>query len=117
MDSQARFRRDDQPEERRLIVQGEIDLGVADDFIDAMTDLIRGTRQPVVVDLSRVTFFNSTGLKVLEAAVKDAEWTGVRLVIRPSTAVRRFLDLLDISGAREVTPGLPFCPMESLAHA
>src|SRR3954452_21707063 len=80
VDAPARFTRDDQPGARWLIVSGEIDLGVADAFVDAMTDLVRDADGHAVVDLRRVTFLDSTGVNVLNAASTDAAARGVRLL-------------------------------------
>jgi len=102
MDGQAHFRRDDQPGADWLVVEGEIDLGVAGAFIEAITRLIHDAEWPVVVDLASVTFFNSTGLNVLEAAGKDAADRGCRMIIRPSSVVLGVLELTGLDGRFEL---------------
>jgi len=105
VDAPARFTRDDQPGARWLIVSGEIDLGVADALIDAMTHLVRDADGHAVVDLRRVTFLNSTGVNVLAAASTDAAARGLRLLLWPSPQVRNVLELTDLDEHFEfVTP-------------
>lgn len=81
-------------------VVGEIDMSTAPDFIDQLAaahkDGILGRR--VVVDLSGVTFFSSSGLRAL-IVLKDTCWRDVQLRIVPTPMVSH---VLSISGADQV---------------
>jgi anti-anti-sigma factor len=102
MDEQATFCRADEPDGARLVVAGEIDLGVAGRFASAVKDLLRtagggaggGT---AVIDLTAVTFFNSTGIGVLCDAAATAQRQGIALVVRPSDHVRRTLEITGLT--------------------
>lgn len=77
------------PEALRL--EGEIDLAAADRLADALRAAIEsGT---TVVDLSGVTFLDSTGLHVLLSAGAALNGNGPLVLVRPCPAVRRLLDI------------------------
>jgi anti-anti-sigma factor len=74
--------------------QGEIDLDTADEFRHVLTEATRRDSPRVIVDLTGVSFMDSTGLQLLIAAQQAAETRGgtVRLVgTRPR--VRRVFDI------------------------
>ena len=97
MDEQATFRRADQPDRPRLLVTGEIDLAVAGRFAAAVNELLAAAASPAVLDLTGVTFFNSTGIGVLCDAAADAGRAGVALEVRPSDSVRRTLEITGLT--------------------
>jgi anti-sigma B factor antagonist len=97
MDEQATFDRADEPGGSRLLVAGEIDLGVAGRFAAAVKELL-DTSSPVVIDLTGVTFFNSTGIGVLCDAAESARRRGLTLVVEPSDYVRRTLEITGLTG-------------------
>lgn len=97
MDEQATFLRADEPGTPRLLVTGEIDLGVAGSFASAVNDLLASANSPAVIDLTGVTFFNSTGIGVLCDAAETARREGVTLVVRPSDYVRRTLEITGLT--------------------
>jgi anti-sigma B factor antagonist len=98
MDEQATFRRVDGPGGARLVVAGEIDLGVAGRFASAVTQLLDDANPPVTIDLTGVTFFNSTGIGVLCDAAEGARRRGVALTVEPSDHVRRTLEITGLTG-------------------
>jgi anti-anti-sigma factor len=97
MDEQASFCRADEPDAVRLVVAGEIDLGVAGVFASNVKDLL-GPGRPAVIDLTSVTFFNSTGIGVLCDAAEAARQRGIPLVVVPSDHVRRTLEITGLTG-------------------
>ena len=97
MQEQATFRRVDGPESCTLLVSGEIDLGVAGTFATALRDLLDDGAAPREIDLTGVTFFDSTGVGVLCDAAEVARRQGVALVVRPSENVRRTLELTGLA--------------------
>lgn len=97
MDEQATFRRVDEPCGARLLVVGEIDLGVAGRFASAVNDLLDDAGGPATIDLTGVTFFNSTGIGVLCDAAEGARRRGVALMVVPSDHVRRTLEITGLT--------------------
>jgi len=74
-----------------LVVSGEVDLAVAEQFWNAIENAIRPDR-PLVLDMQRVSFFGSTGLAVLLRALNKLNQDPAKLVIRsPSPLVMRVL--------------------------
>ena len=60
-------------------VAGEIDVYTAASLREKLADLIDADHTDVVVDLTRVTFMDSTGLGVLVGALKKVRGYGGRL--------------------------------------
>src|SRR3954469_3354476 len=96
-DGLASFRRDDRPDAVRLVAEGEIDLADSYAFHDALYKLIDDANSPAVIDLSRVSFFNSTGISVLIEAQQAAAHERVELTVEPSLAVRRVLEITGLT--------------------
>lgn len=77
---------------RHLIVDGELDLETCPLLERRLQAL--GPSDDLRVDMSRVTFIDSTGLNLLLAAHLDHLRTGSRLiVVQPSPALNRLLDI------------------------
>ena len=92
---------------RRLEVAGELDLAASSTLRAALADLADGDGD-VTVDLSAVTFIDSTALSVLVHAHTESAAAGGRLIVtNPSPVVVRILHLaglftlLDIEGGAE----------------
>ena len=80
---------------------GELDLAVRDLLVDALTQA-SDMRQRLVIDLSRTTFIDSTGLKALVDLWRRRRSAGLELVLRePSPVVMRTLQL---AGLADVLP-------------
>jgi anti-sigma B factor antagonist len=93
--------------ERAAVVtaSGELDAFVADDLSDAFRRA--GETGRVVVDLSAVSFMDSTALGLLVRAVREIDDTGGAIrVILPAGTARRIFELttldrvLPVSGSR-----------------
>jgi anti-sigma B factor antagonist len=73
-----------QPGDRSTVVHlsGEIDLGTQEELDQAVRAGLDTSAPVVILDLGKVTFLGSTGLRVLVAAHTEAEGTGrvVRIV-------------------------------------
>jgi len=95
----ASFRRVDRPEAVCLAVEGEIDLSVKDEFADAIAHLLGDAKSPAVLDLTCVTFFNSTGIGAVVDAQRKAQRRDVQLVIEVSPSVRRVLEVTGLTDA------------------
>lgn len=79
-----------------ITLRGEIDLAGLDDLQSAVEPHL-ASRQTVVVDLSEVTFADSTLLKVLQRAHGKVNDLGGALLVRnPSDNIRKLLALGDL---------------------
>ena len=90
----AEFRRADAPEAPRLRVMGEVDLSVAAPFQQHLVDLVEEASSPAIVDLSEVTFMDSSGLAALAAAQREAAGRGAEIVlVNCSEPVQRVIEI------------------------
>lgn len=82
-----------------VVVSGEVDAATSDTLRAAIFDVIEGGQTSVVVDMSEVSFIDSSGLRVLIGGYKAADSAGGRLRVgSPSESVVR---LLEITGQYE----------------
>ena len=82
-----------------VTVAGEVDAASADQLRASITDVIEGGQTTVHVDMSDVSFIDSSGLRVLIAGYKTAHSSGGALTVTaPSEPVKR---LLEITGQLE----------------
>jgi len=83
-------------------VDGELDLFTGDALAQRLTALVAQRPREVVLDVSALTFCDSSGLAVLVNAEQAAKAQGVRIVLRSPTAlVRRLLTITDLTGMLE----------------
>jgi anti-anti-sigma factor len=84
-----------------LVVRGELDLMAAARVSGAVGDELR---KPVAADLSEVTFMDSSGLRVLLEVKAACDRAGVDFtLVRPSEAVMRVLELVELKGEFEIS--------------
>lgn len=77
-----------------LVVRGEIDLVNADDFRERIESLLDEGGSPTLVDLSAVSFIDSSGVAALVAARGRADSAGIELVlVDPSPQTRTVLEV------------------------
>ncbi len=85
------------PDHHIVALRGELDIGSADGLADALVEVAGST---VVVDLSELTFLDSTGISALVVArnriLTSSE--GRLVVTRPTGIVRKALDIVGLSG-------------------
>jgi anti-sigma B factor antagonist len=80
-----------------LAIAGEIDLAVVQRLAQELDDLIGHADAAAIVDLSRVGFMDSSGVRELLKARQSAERRNVVLMLRaPSDACKH---VLQVSGA------------------
>jgi anti-sigma B factor antagonist len=84
------------PDGMRVLARGELDMHTAGDITDALATVEAEHPAAVVLDLSGITFIDSTGLRVIVAASVDSSRNGRHLSILPSPAVDRVIDLCDV---------------------
>jgi anti-sigma B factor antagonist len=86
-----------------VALRGELDLSGVDRARRAIEQAESGEASLLVLDLSQLDFIDSTGLEVLLRAARRAHDTGRRLIVaRPSTYVRRLLELTAIDQALDI---------------
>jgi anti-anti-sigma factor len=97
-----------------LRVAGEIDGFTASPLRDAIDGVLSEaatgrTGQRVVLELTAVEFFNSSGVPVLTGAAEQARRHGVTLqIVRPPNGrVARTLDITGVSHLLPIAPGPP----------
>jgi anti-sigma B factor antagonist len=83
-------------------VGGEVDLETASQLSDAALDVVREGCPHLVVDLTDVTFMDSTGLKVLLAIHHRAQLAGGSLAL--AGASRTVLRVLTLTGLDQTFP-------------
>ncbi len=99
---------DDRPAATVVAIGGELDLNTAPELLQALTRLVDDGRRHLIVDLSRLTFCDSSGLSVLVRVRNrlDGRAGDVRLA-SPRPIVSR---VLDVSGLAEVFGTYPSVP-------
>ncbi len=103
---QATFRRSDRNGWRTLTVTGELDLVTAAQFEAELDTVVSEAHSPANVDLSGVTFLDSSGLHALLRARSRLAGTDVQLVlVNPSQACRKVLEATDTTRLFEVVAG------------
>jgi anti-sigma B factor antagonist len=98
---------------REVSVRGSLDITNAAKLKTAVLDGILRHCRRLDLDLSRVTFLDSTGLGVLARASKLCRLEGVDLrLVRPSAAVRRVLDMTLLTSSFNIVAclSLQHCP-------
>jgi anti-sigma B factor antagonist len=88
-----------------IVAIGDIDVA-GGPLVDAA--IVDGeSDQPVVIDLTEVTFIDSSGLRSLLSASRRAGDRGTEVVLRsPSAAVRRLLEITGTEGQFRIEDGI-----------
>jgi anti-sigma B factor antagonist len=73
--------RSDGPDRVTIAVRGDVDLGTVDALSQALEQATRDGGQ-VVIDMTDVTFLDSTGVRVLVEAYRSAQRNGGALYVR-----------------------------------
>jgi anti-sigma B factor antagonist len=77
-----------------VLLEGELDLATAPDLYGELDRLLGLEPACLVLDLSRLTFIDSTGVSVLNTTREHASARGVPFVLQaPSRAVERVLEV------------------------
>jgi anti-sigma B factor antagonist len=91
------FQRDDRPHVPYLVVDGDIDDRLVEDFTDALFKTIIDAHGTAVLDLTGVTYLGSNGIGGLITARALAHDHGVELTVEPSRIVRRVLAITGLA--------------------
>jgi anti-sigma B factor antagonist len=91
-----------------IALGGELDVAHADDLTRALRE--QAAQGPVHLDLGELTFMDSTGVRLLDTLLREADASGWTVTLAPELhpAVRRVL---------EVTGMLPLLPFQAVASA
>jgi anti-sigma B factor antagonist len=74
-------------------IRGDLDLQVVETVTDALTRIESGEPELLVIDLSRVTFMDSTGMATVAAAhIRATEASRRFAIVRPPAGVRQAFD-------------------------
>ena len=104
---QLQIDRSDQPGWAILSPSGEIDLATVGQLEDALAASIGNGDTDVAVDLTGVTFMDSTGLRALLAANQNLSESGHRLaLIVAGGPVDRLLDISGVGQTLEIFQSL-----------
>jgi anti-sigma B factor antagonist len=86
-------------------LKGELDMATAGDLSELLKTAVEG-KDPIVLDLSEVSFMDSSGLRALLEGAGLPKESGPVVILDPSPQVRRVLDI-SIPGGM---PGLEVRP-------
>ena len=86
-------------------LEGEIDIYTATEFKETLLRSIEGGSRGIVVDATKVTFMDSTGLSVLMSAHNRLRPLGGRLAIACSPRVDRLLKVSGLHDSFALYPG------------
>ena len=85
---------------RVIEVEGQVDLYSAPEFKEQTARVIDGGAQRVIIDLSRLTFMDSTGLGVLVGALKRLRAARAELLLVVTDYdIERLFELTGLDGA------------------
>jgi anti-anti-sigma factor len=98
----------------RLAAVGEVDLSTSDQLRTALLTALGKAKSGVVLDLSGVSFLDSTGIGALVHAHNQAVMQGRELaIVDPQPTVRRVLDITGVLTTLTPPPANP----QRLAHS
>lgn len=98
-----RIRIDHEPEAVVLTAEGELDAYAAPELVAGLDEA--GRPGPLVADLSRVSFMDSTALGAIVRALKDSADRGVQArVVLPETTARRIFEITTLDAVLPVAP-------------
>jgi anti-sigma B factor antagonist len=92
--------------EHRLVLAGELDIASAPLLEDTIASLAANGTGRIVVDLSGVTFMDSTGLRALLSGDKLCAANGQAFALSGASGpVRRLFELTGVAGTLQFEPG------------
>jgi anti-sigma B factor antagonist len=88
-----------------LTVEGELDIATAPRMLSALNEALAGSDGPLLVDLTRVLFMDSTGLALLMNARRRAQRCGRGFaIVCPSGPIARVFEIADMVESLRVCP-------------
>jgi anti-anti-sigma factor len=93
-----------------LVMQGELDLSAKDRYEEELRKLADESFESLVVDLSGLTFIDSTGIKLLLGTLRDSEQDGLKVsFVKPVGPVK---SLLETTGVADQLPLIDKRPVD-----
>jgi anti-anti-sigma factor len=90
-----------------LRIRGDLDLQVVDQVTEALTQIEAAGPELLVIDVSRLTFMDSTGMAAIAAAHIRALEAGRRFaIVRPPAGVRQAFDRTRLDEVITITDDL-----------
>jgi len=91
---------------------GEVDLSNVDDFGERLEQAVSNRAQGLVLDLSGVTYLDSTGVRLIYRLVRQLgdRQQRLRLVVPDASRIRRVLQLAGVGSVVQVVPDLAHLP-------
>lgn len=93
------------PTDEGFELEGELDMATAADLAEFLRHSEKGP-DPILLDFSRISFMDSSGLRVILEAAGRRNGDGPLVILHPTSQVQRVLDI-SIPGG---TPGLEVRP-------
>jgi anti-anti-sigma factor len=88
-------------------IRGDLDLQVVERVTEALTAIESDEPELLVIDLSRLTFMDSSGMGVIAAAHIRAGAAGRRFaIVRPPAGVRQAFDVTRLNEVIEISDDL-----------
>jgi anti-sigma B factor antagonist len=89
-----------------LELTGELDVAQEERVRETLKEVLDSRPECLVLDLSQLTFIDSTGIGIVIGLKKSAEREGVRLIIcRGPVAVQRVFELTGLTSSLPFVPG------------
>ena len=86
------------PHQVIVALAGEVDLSTTDALSNLLAEVLAERPPRIVVDLARVSFLDSSGIKCLLVAADSATSAGCRLIARrPTRAILRIFTICDVA--------------------
>jgi anti-sigma B factor antagonist len=81
-----------------VVASGELDIASAPDLLSAVAVIAQPGMNAIAIDLSALTFIDSSGINALRTAVRSANARGVRAIVAaPSERVQKVLELVKLA--------------------
>lgn len=92
------------PDAGVFVLSGEVDAHTAPQFADHFEPLPTSIGEPLVLDMSDVSFMDSSGLRVLIELNRRVSEAGASMTVRaPSRSVARIIEISGLSDLIEVS--------------
>ena len=99
-------------------VLGEMDIATSPELLSRLSTVRGPAPFHVLVDLSELTFTDSTGIKALVSSAKDLETRGGSLIVcAPMPNVQRVFDIVQLSEVVTIVPSLDAGILEAQRQA
>jgi anti-anti-sigma factor len=85
----------------RIVLSGELDVAASAEVVAGIQDLIAARSAEIEIDLRKVVFIDSTGLRALLVAKDEAQRTAIPLYVIPSAyePVRAIFEVTNLHDA------------------